>query len=128
MTTTWTRTAAVLGFLGVGLGAFGAHGLEGTATPEELGWWETATLYHLLHVAPLLVLDRLPARPAVRVAGWALTAGVVVFAGTLYAMGLGGPTWLGAVTPFGGVALMVGWAALAYASTARTASREQNSA
>ena len=128
----WTRTAAILGFLGVALGAFGAHGLEGVASPEELEWWHTATLYLLVHVAPLLALDALAekGRP-VALAGRALLAGELVFCGTLFAMGLGGPRWLGAITPFGGVAYLVGWAALAWAAghdTAGRASRAQKSA
>lgn len=111
---TWTRLAAVLGFVGVALGAFGAHGLEDVASAEELAWWRTASLYHLLHVAPLLVLDALPRRgPAVAWAGRSFVAGIVVFAGSLYAMGLGGPRVLGAVTPVGGVLLLAGWVLLA---------------
>ena len=107
---TWTRIAALLGLFGVGLGAFGAHGLERVATPEQLEWWDTATLYHLLHVAPLLVLDRLDAGSGrTRFAGAAFLTGVIVFSGTLYAMGLGAPRWLGAITPLGGLSLMIGW-------------------
>jgi uncharacterized membrane protein YgdD (TMEM256/DUF423 family) len=124
----WTRIAALLGFVGVGLGAFGAHGLESIADKEQLGWWHTAVLYHLLHVPPLLALDHVPKCGAVLAAGRAFVAGVLVFSGTLYAMGLGAPTWLGAITPIGGLALMFGWGALAYASTARAAEREQNAA
>ena len=128
MTLTWTRTAATLGLLGVGLGAFGAHGLESIASEEQLEWWGTATLYLMVHVPALLVLDHLPSRPGGRLAGRAFLVGVLVFSGTLYVMGLGGPRWLGAVTPLGGTALMLGWGALAYASSARTADREQSSA
>ena len=128
MTLTWTRVAAVLGLLGVGFGAFGAHGLESIADEEQLEWWGTATLYLMLHVPALLALDHLGARPGLRLAGRAFVVGVLLFSGTLYAMGLGGPRWLGAVTPLGGTALMVGWAALIYASSARTADRAQSSA
>lgn len=124
----WTRVAALFGLLGVGLGAFGAHGLESIADEEQLGWWNTAVLYHLLHVAPLLALDHVPNRGAVRAAGRAFVGGVLVFSGTLYAMGLGAPNWFGAITPIGGLALMFGWGALAYASRARTPERAQNAA
>ena len=126
MNRTWTRVAALFGLTGVGLGAFGAHGLESTASPEQLEWWRTASAYQLLHVAPLLALDHLGGCRGVRAAGWAFTAGVLIFSGTLYAMGLGAPRWLGAVTPLGGLSLMVGWGALVYASSARTAQREQS--
>ena len=127
MTLPWTRTAALLGLLGVGLGAFGAHGLEDIATPEQLEWWRTASLYQLVHIAPLLALDHLRGRSLVRAAGLAFTGGVLVFSGSLYAMGLGAPSWLGAITPLGGLALMGGWAALFYASTAGAADDQQNS-
>jgi len=127
----WTRTAAVLGFLGVALGAFGAHGLEGVASAEELEWWHTATLYLLVHVAPLLALEPLAERGrAVALPGRALLAGQVVFCGSLFAMGLGAPRWLGALTPFGGLAYLVGWAALFWAAghdSAGRASRAQKS-
>ena len=125
MNQNWTRVAAILGLIGVGLGAFGAHRLKDIASEKQLALWHTATLYHLLHVAPLLVLDRGPQRPGLRLAGRAFLVGIGVFSGTLYAMALGAPSRLGAITPLGGVALMVGWGALAYASTARTADRVQ---
>ncbi len=124
----WTRAAGILGLLGVGLGAFGAHGLEKIATPEELAWWHTATLYHLLHLAPLLALDHLPRCAALKWSARAFCGGILIFSGSLYAMGLGAPHWLGAVTPVGGVALMAGWGLLAYGATAGAARREQNSA
>ena len=127
MTHPWTRVAALLGLLGVGLGAFGAHSLKDIASPEQLEWWRTASLYQLLHAAPLLALDRLGGRGPVRLAGLALTGGVLIFSGSLYAMGLGAPRWLGAITPVGGLALMVGWAALLYACTAGAAEARQNS-
>ena len=124
--------SAVVGLLGVALGAFGAHGLESQlqATPEQLDWWHTATLYQLLHVAPLLALERRAGARGVRLAGYGFIGGTALFCGTLYAMALGAPRWLGAVTPLGGLALMLGWAALAYASSdssAGTAERVQNS-
>ena len=75
MNTNWTRIAAVLGFLGVGLGAFGAHGLEKIADPEQLEWWGTATLYHLLHVAPLRALDARRGQKGTQLAGRACVAG-----------------------------------------------------
>jgi uncharacterized membrane protein YgdD (TMEM256/DUF423 family) len=122
----WTLIAAVLGLLGVGLGAFGAHGLERVASEQQLEWWRTGVLYHLLHVAPLLALAPLGGVRGAKLAGIAFTAGVLLFSGTLYAMALGATTKLGMVTPLGGLALMVGWAGLAYASTAGRALAEQN--
>jgi uncharacterized membrane protein YgdD (TMEM256/DUF423 family) len=121
--------AGVLGFTAVALGAFGAHGLEGMLAgaadgPERLSWWETGARYHLIHAVALLgvawLRTEVPGRAA-SVAAGALTAGVLVFSGTLYAMALGGPHWLGAVTPLGGLSLMTGWAAVAWAARAMRA-------
>ena len=104
------RLAAVLGFLGVALGAFGAHGLSkhlAAGDPEfavkAMDWWRTAVLYHLVHAVALLALaGRDPdARPGA--AGWAFTAGILLFSGSLYAMALGVPgSVMGPVTPTGG--------------------------
>lgn len=107
---------ALLGFLAVALGAFGAHGLEGRLSPDRLAWFETGVDYHLAHALALILTgfvsrDRTPHR-AVQVAGWAFALGVVVFSGSLYALALTGVTGLGLVTPFGGVAFLVGWIAL----------------
>jgi len=111
----WTSLAAVLGLLAVATGAFGAHGLESVATAEQLEWWSTAAHYHLTHSLALLGVGALAVhRPgAGRGAGIAFVAGIVIFSGTLYAMALGAPRWFGAITPIGGVALMVGWLLLA---------------
>ncbi|MHC5011374.1 MAG: DUF423 domain-containing protein [Planctomycetota bacterium] len=110
----WIVIGALWGFVGVGLGAFGAHGLERVATDEGIAWWRTGALYHLLH-APALVMAGLvgPSGSGRNPAGWAFLVGGVLFSGTLYGLGLGGPRWLGAVTPIGGVALMAGWLLLA---------------
>ncbi len=125
----WIATAALLGFSAVALGAFGAHGLrsilgEGADAAERLGWWETAARYHLAHALAVGLVawasDRRPSR-ALTVSGVAFVQGVCVFAGTLYAMALGGPRWLGAITPIGGVSLLVGWGALAWSALAWSA-------
>jgi uncharacterized membrane protein YgdD (TMEM256/DUF423 family) len=101
--------AAVLGFVGVALGAFGAHAL-GPLLQEagRTATWETAVLYHLVHgVAALWAAARFP----VVCRFW--LAGVVVFSGSLYVLCLSGLTILGAVTPIGGVLFLVGWGLLA---------------
>ena len=102
---TTTRTAAILGFLGVALGAFGAHGLkillEAHATTAI---WQTAVLYHLIHaVAALWASEK---RPGVV---WMWSAGIVIFSGSLYLLAVTSIRWLGAITPFGGVLLLIGW-------------------
>jgi len=110
------RLGALLGLLGVAAGTFGAHGLEQVAEgPKALEWWDTAVQYHLVHALALLITGVLAGqRPcrSNRLAGAAFGFGVAVFSGTLYAMALGAPRWLGAITPLGGVGLLVGWAAL----------------
>jgi uncharacterized membrane protein YgdD (TMEM256/DUF423 family) len=106
---------AVLGLLGVAAGAFGAHALRDAVSTRDLEIWQTGAHYQQLH-AVLLVAVALGARSPTRalaVASTLLTLGVLIFSGTLYAMVLGGPRILGAVTPLGGLSLMAGWAALA---------------
>lgn len=117
--------AGLLGATGVGLGAFGAHELRDVLQARGMAnAWETAVRYHLLHAVALLVLAvwlRLPGMagaPANAVA-WAArcwVAGTVLFAGSLYALALGGPRWLGPVTPIGGIALLTGWVFLIVAA------------
>jgi len=111
--------AGVLGLTAVALGAFGAHGLRGLLDglpdgAERLSWWQTAAHYHLVHalaVALAAWLGSRGPRRAAAVAGGCFVAGVVIFSGTLYAMALGGPRWLGAITPLGGLSMMAGWIA-----------------
>lgn len=106
----WLRVGGVAGLLGVALGAFGAHGLERTASSEHLSWWDTAVRYHLVHAVALVLVGILRRfGDGVELAGWGFLVGITVFCGSLYAMALGAPTWLGAVTPVGGLGLMVGW-------------------
>ncbi len=106
------RISAILGFLGVALGAMGAHALEDTLTAHErLDTWETAALYHLIHA---LILAFIAGRaPFLKGAWWAFFIGILLFSGSLYILSLTNVTMLGAVTPFGGVAFLTGWAWLA---------------
>ena len=109
------RIAAVLGFLGVALGAFGAHALKEKLSPAALQIWNTAVLYHLLHAVALLALG-LYARSSgsdVKTSAGLFTAGIVIFSGSLYALALSGIKPLGAITPIGGLCLLAGWAWLA---------------
>jgi uncharacterized membrane protein YgdD (TMEM256/DUF423 family) len=110
----WTLTGALWALAGVGLGAFGAHGLRSVATEQGLAWWETGARYQLFHAVALILLGLLQQhRPGGDAAGWCFLGGSLVFSGTLYAMALGAPRWLGAVTPAGGLAMMLGWLLLA---------------
>ena len=105
------------GFLAVALGAFGAHALRGRLTPADLAIFETGVRYQMYHALALLLVAALLARGgggAASLAGWGFTAGIVVFSGSLYLMVFTGQRWLGAVTPIGGLAFLVGWAALTW--------------
>jgi uncharacterized membrane protein YgdD (TMEM256/DUF423 family) len=117
------RVAAIFGLLAVALGAFGAHGLktrwEAALAPAEVTYrldvWHTASQYHLAHAIVLLVLARAFADPRqVRGAWWSFVLGIVIFSGSLYALCLTGLKWLGAITPIGGVFLILGWLLLAF--------------
>ena len=108
--------ASITGALSVAMGAFGAHGLADQLSIEANGWWETATLYALVHsVAALsLALHAATAQKALpRRAGWAFIIGILFFSGSLYAMALGSPRWFGAITPIGGLGFLCGWIILA---------------
>ncbi len=108
---------AALGLLSVALGAFGAHALQARLTPGDLEIFETAVRYHMVHAVVLVVMASLSGRVAPgpgTLAGWAFTGGILVFSGSLYLLVLTGPRWLGAVTPLGGLAFLVGWGALAW--------------
>jgi len=110
--TTAVRLAALLGFLAVTLGAFGAHGLKDTlAQHDAVAIWEKAVFYHFIHAVMLFVLGR---RRPVESGPWlSFLAGIVLFSGSLYLLALTQARWLGAITPLGGVSFLVGWLWLA---------------
>jgi uncharacterized membrane protein YgdD (TMEM256/DUF423 family) len=113
----FTIFGAMLGALGVAAGAFGAHGLKGWLTPEMLAVFETGVRYHLIHALGLLAVAWASTRWAsavIRTAGWLFVAGILLFSGSLYAMCLTGVRGLGAITPIGGVAFILGWILLAW--------------
>ena len=118
----WVRLGAVLAALAVAAGAFGAHGLKARVSPADLVIWETAARYHLVHALALVALGVLgAAAPRTRLtwAGRLLTAGTLVFSGSLYLLVATGTRWLGAITPIGGTALIAGWLALAVGARQR---------
>jgi uncharacterized membrane protein YgdD (TMEM256/DUF423 family) len=111
----WIRVGAVLAAAAVALGAFGAHAMQERLTPERMETWRTAANYHLVHAVALVALGCLGERltgPASSGA-WALLAGIVVFSGSLYVLCLTDRGWLGAITPLGGIAFLVGWVLIA---------------
>lgn len=106
---------AVNGAIAVAAGAFGAHALEGAVAVERLATWATAAEYHLVHALALVVTGVVAmhvAKPLLRAAGWLFVAGIVLFAGSLYALVLLDLPVLGAITPLGGVAFIAGWGCL----------------
>ncbi len=108
---------ALLGALGVAAGAFGAHELRARVSPEILAVFETGVRYHLIHALALLAVAWASTRwasAAIRVAGWLFVAGILLFSGSLYALTLTGVREFGAITPFGGVAFILGWLLLAW--------------
>ncbi len=120
MNRTFLMLGAVAGGIGVALGAFGAHGLRGRLSPEMLDVFETGVRYHLYHALALLamasVAARLEASHSLAAAGWLFVAGIVLFSGSLYLLALTGIRSLGAITPFGGVAFLLGWTCLVIAA------------
>lgn len=105
---------SALAGLSVATGAFGAHGLANKLEPRMLEVWETASRYNMYHALALLavawLLQQTDGAPA-KVAAIAIMVGVALFSGSLYVMALSGIKWLGAVTPLGGVAFLIGWVA-----------------
>lgn len=128
--TRWIRVGAVLAGLAVAMGAFAAHGLD-TVLPEMylvqtkivagetvpaarkyLADFRTAAEYQMSHALGILLLGLMMERNPcgrLRVAAWCLLLGIVLFSGSLYVLVLTGRTWLGAITPFGGVLFLIGW-------------------
>ena len=117
MTRFFFLTGAVLAGLGVAAGAFGAHGLEGRVSPDRLETFRTAVTSQMYHALALLAVGWAAAQGGgglVHGAGYCFLAGILVFSGSLYLLVLTDTSWLGAVTPMGGAAFLVGWGLLAW--------------
>jgi uncharacterized membrane protein YgdD (TMEM256/DUF423 family) len=111
----WIAASALNGFIAVAMGAFAAHGLKATLDPAALDWVKTGAAYQLWHALALLGIGILYERRPVRLlvlAGWLMLAGMILFSGSLYLLALVGWHGLAFVTPFGGFALLLGWAVL----------------
>ncbi|MDP5017310.1 DUF423 domain-containing protein [Anabaena sp. UHCC 0187] len=120
MTQFFLTIAAIFGGLSVAGGAFGAHALREKISERALEIFDTGARYQMYHAIALLLVAILMSRlenppTTLLVSGWLFIIGVVIFSGSLYALGLTGIKSLGAVAPLGGLALMVGWGALAVA-------------
>lgn len=115
----WIFLGALGGALAVVAGAFGAHGLADRLGPRELQHWETASRYLMYSSLAMLgvgLFGAQGARRGIDAAGWCLLVGGIVFSGTVFGLALGGPRWLGAVTPIGGTLLIVGFLVLAWSA------------
>jgi uncharacterized membrane protein YgdD (TMEM256/DUF423 family) len=117
MDRTFLLFGAIFGFLGVAFGAFGAHALKNRLSPEMLAIFETGVRYQMYHVFALLLvaaaIGHIGNARLLTVAGWSFFVGIVVFSGSLYALALTNTGILGAITPIGGLAFLIGWACLA---------------
>src|SRR6185295_7478321 len=117
MDRTFLLIGAVLGFLGVAFGAFGAHALKTRLSTDMLAIFETGVRYQMYHAFAVLIvaaaIGHLGSARLLTIAGWSFTGGVVLFSGSLYVLALTGIGILGAVTPFGGLLFLLGWACLA---------------
>lgn len=111
-----SRLALILGsffgFLSVALGAFGAHALKETLTPERLQWLDTGARYMMLHAITLVASFALGEKKIVQYARLCFVVGICVFGGALLGLAFTGQRWLGAIAPIGGTSLMVGWLCL----------------
>jgi len=115
----WLLLSAFAGFTGVALGAFAAHGLKSRLTPEYLAVFQTGAHYQMIHALALfgvgLLALHMPGR-SVNLAGGAFALGILLFSGSLYLLTLSGIGKLGMITPFGGVAFLIGWLCLGLAA------------
>ena len=119
MTPNWIFVGALLGAVAVIAGAFGAHGLASRLDARSLELWETAARYLIYGAFALILVGLLGRQGAVRGvagAGWCLLVGSLIFSGTVAVIALGGPRWLGAVTPIGGTLLIAGFLLFAWAA------------
>src|SRR5262245_35317535 len=120
MERTFLLLGAVMGFLGVALGAFGAHALDATLKANQReGTFETATQYHMYHALALLAVAWSATRWPDNLTYWAgylFILGIILFSGSLYALSITNQRWLGAITPLGGLAFLAGWVCLGLAA------------
>jgi len=118
MAKTIVMTASILLALAVALGAFGAHGLKSQLSTDMLQTFKTGVDYHFYHALGLLLIGILAVSYPSELVKWSailLTAGIVLFSGSLYALAISGIKWLGAITPLGGLSFIAGWMLLFFA-------------
>ena len=115
MSPVWITLGSISAFLAVAAGAFAAHGLSEVLDERATEVFQTAVRYQLFHALALLIVGILDQRRRAmqfEIAGWCFTAGTILFSGSLYILAISGFQWMGAVTPLGGVAFLLGWAVM----------------
>ena len=116
----WIKLGGILGGLSVMFGAFGAHSLKERLTEKSLATFQTGVQYQFMHSIALILVGLLSLHFAdeykkkIERPGWFFLAGIILFSGSLYSLALGGPRWLGPVTPLGGLCFMIGWVLLSF--------------
>lgn len=116
----WIKLGSIFGGLSVMLGAFGAHSLKERLTEKSLATFQTAVDYQFVHSLALILVGILAMQfsdehqKKIQRPGWFFLVGIILFSGSLYSLALGGPRWLGPVTPLGGLSFMIGWFLLAF--------------
>ena len=113
----WLGGGAINGFIAVAMGAFAAHGLKDRLAPDALDWVHTGSTYEMWHALALIGVALLASRGSAKAlgfAGWSFLVGCVLFSGSLYLLALGGWRGFAFVTPLGGAAFLIGWAALSW--------------
>jgi len=113
----WIKIGSLLMFLGVALGAFGAHALKDQLTGHYLDVYKSAVLYHFIHALGLLIIGGLFLQnhdPKIHLAGTFILLGIILFSGSLYILSITQIKWLGAITPLGGLSFLIGWGILLF--------------
>ncbi|MEK8126848.1 DUF423 domain-containing protein [Paenibacillus filicis] len=120
MNRVFVTVGSLFGFLSVALGAFGAHALKASLTADMLANYQTGVQYQMMHALGIIGVGlaslALGRSRALQWAGWSMIIGIIIFSGSLYALSLSGIKMLGAITPIGGVAFLLGWLCLAAAA------------
>ena len=108
----WIKTASLLMFLAVALGAFGAHALKTHLTEYYLDVYKTGVLYHFIHALGIFIAAWVSFQtqdPKAQYAAFSFLTGILLFSGSLYLLSVSGIKWLGAITPLGGLSFLAGW-------------------
>ena len=112
MTNRFVGLGALNAFIAVAAGAFAAHGLKNSITPDSLSVFKTAANYQMMHALGLILIGLLSTinpHKTYNIAGWFMFTGIIIFSGSLYILSLSGIRWLGMITPVGGLCFLIAW-------------------